>query len=183
MNKNNLGMDALGDYDSDADSDASSAAAEVQPQHSNEEQPTVALLPWPAWQGPSGWIHGHLNHLSALDNVTIKLASPSAKPSNKAPTTDATMPTPLLAQQLRSTHEFGNPKQMETTVTSLGIKDPFGSNISQAAAAKFEEWELNDLMALEEQARQQQQTAAVSSTPASDFVQHQISRALMRHER
>ena len=145
-------MDALGDYGSDSDASSSSLSQGAPPQQ------VGGIVP--AHVGPSGWIHGNQNHLKSCLLPLVPSSSSSVST------------TPALAQTLRAQHEFGNPQHLETTVATLGISNAFGSNV----APEFAEWELQQLAALEEEARAQ--VAVTNSVPASDFVQNQLSRAL-----
>ena len=148
-------MDALGGYGSDSSDDDTSTF-----------NPPALVVP--AYEGPSaGWIHGHANHLL------------SKKLSLSAPASTSTGATTVpLAQTLRTRHEFSNPKQLETTVGTLGIAHTLGSTNADAVI-QFADWELNhNLIVLEEKAREQQGGTA-AGVPGSDFVQNQVSRALM----
>ena len=180
-------MDVLGDYGSDSDASSTNEVAAAAPKDASAAKSSTTAattllslqqrLPTPAYNGPSGWIHGHENHLSGTSN-SISSGLSAASSGAKLALKESSAPT--LAQELRSQKEFGNPKHLERTVESLGIVDLFGSNISDS----FEDWELTQLLEMEEKAREQQQTTtAVATVPgmgvsASDFVQDQISRAM-----
>lgn len=146
-------MDALGDYGSDSSDDDASTS-----------NPPALVVP--AYEG---WIHGHANHLLSKK---LSLSVPTSTSSGAV-----TVP---LAQTLRTRHEFSNPKQMEMTVETLGIAHAFGSSNADAVV-QFADWELNhNLIVLEEKAREkQQQGGTAAGVPGSDFVQNQVSRALM----
>lgn len=141
-------------------------------------------------QGTSaGWICGNADHLTeSLPIAFLGAGQAAASQSSTPPRTTTT--TPPLAVQLRQHKDFFNPKQMEQTVKSLNIQNPFAS--SCADTSNFAEWE-RDLLILEEQAREggtslsalgggdSSSMAASDNTAgvqASDFVQDQISRAL-----
>lgn len=176
-------MDALGDYGSDSDASSSSSGKDKANQAATTATPTAVV---PAYNGPSGWVHGHAHHL--LTKKKLSLQSPlvmitslsSLKNHAKEEASSSTTKTPL-AQTLRAQHEFGNPKQLETTMETLGIAEPFGSNLFvNNSVPQFADWEhVDNLLVLEEQARQQAAASNITGVlPASDFVQNQMSRAM-----
>ena len=175
-------MDALANYGSDSDDDSSNGGGAA-----TATATTVAttaaehLLPPPQWDGPAGWIHGHTNYLAADATMTtvpqeLSQNNPGTPPS-----------TPPLAQTLRAQQEFSNPQHLVQTVTRLGIADAWGSDSNRSVQSSWQAWERTTLFQREQDARtaQQQQgaTAAAAALPASNFVQDQLSRALMGHER
>lgn len=170
-------MDALADYGSDDDSDASSSPPAASSAHTDSASATLTsaalLLPHPH---PS-WISGSKDHLS--DTFKLALGSTESLP----PTNQQRKRIPPLAEKLRGQKDFCNPKQMEQTVASLHIQDPYATS-SSSTAATFAEWECHLLTWKEEQASRERlaQHGSVQAS-ASDFAQDQISQALVGHSR
>jgi len=182
-------MDALGAYGSD-DSDASSTnggtstgTGRIEVVEAKERgESTSRRWRWPCpptIDGESSWIYGNRNYLIeegsvvALSSSTADRPTASTKTTTTTPSNENHLP---LGKRLRAHKEFQNPKHLERTVERYSIVHPFGTT---ATAMELAPWEYN-IVSLEEQARQQQCEAA-SVVPASDFVQDQISRAMVRH--
>eukprot|EP00977_Amphora_coffeiformis_P004755 scaffold1019_cov172-Amphora_coffeaeformis.AAC.8 len=166
-------MDALGAYGSDDsdDDDRRSRSSAAAPNDEQDKQSPSSGWRWPCpptTDGASSWIYGrHQNYLAG------SIASPTLAGQQQQQQASGTNLSSSLGQDLRAHKEFRNPKHLEQTVERFAIAHPFGT--LNTTSAEFAAWEYN-VVSLEEQARRQNQ----QHVAASDFVQDQISRAMVQ---